>query len=328
LVTLFYSDNTFQKTIGYVFLPMLVFLNNGFSEVMVVMQLIIFYWLHAAGFFRKTGKMFLVMLSLFFIVSFLLLVAVPGNFFHTVPFPALKITNIITSGLYNCLQVVSSVFKNPLAWLALIFLFFRGNYSKHLLPASFLNRAAFYLRFLCIALLAFLLLSTGVGVIGLKGGIVPDRFINVECWFSLLMLCMIAFVSGIVTRTNLSGFKNYSKELSVACFAGLIVCLTCNDYINTAYKSMLSAPLYNDVLKEREAAFKMASKNKTAAVVDSYDLALKKIISKKHPNSSAAYLKWALQKPVFIYDDNEESDAASIKALKAFYKVDSVIINK
>lgn len=327
-VLLFYSNSVLIKAISYVFIPFLVFINNGFSEVMMIMQLVIFCWLFFAGFFKETGKWYLIILAIFYVVSLILSVSAPGNYLRAGSIPALKIANYIAACLYSCLQVVSSIFKNPLTSLVLIFLFFRGNYAKQFLSAAFLQKAVFYLRFLCVAFLAFLLLSVFAGVAGLKGRIAPDRYINIVCWFCMLMLCMIAFISGVVTRTNLTGFRLYSKELSVACYAGLIVCLCCNDYINTAYKSTLSAPLYNDILKEREAVFKNASKNKTTAEVDSYELALKKIISQKHPNSSITYMKWAQQKPIFLYNHNGENDDASIETLKMFYQVDSVIIRR
>ncbi|MBS1745325.1 MAG: hypothetical protein JST21_04055 [Bacteroidetes bacterium] len=324
----YYSANAIIKTVCYILLPLLVFINNGFSEVMLVMQLIIFSWLYVAGFFKKTGKWLLYTIALFFVASFMLSITAPGNFLRADSIPALNIANIIAAGLYSGLQAISSIFKNPLVWLVLIFLYLRGNYAKHFLPASFQHKAIYYLRFLSLALFAFLLLSICAGVIGLKGRIVPDRLINVVCWFCLLMLCMVAFISGVATRTNLSWFKHYSKELSVACYAGLIVCLCCNDYFNTAYKSVLSAPLYNDILKEREAIFKNASKNKTTASVESYEVALKKIISLKHPNSSTTYMKWAQQKPIFLLNDNGENDEAAIKTLQMFYKVDSVNIHR
>ena len=327
-IILFYSKGSASKAFCYVLLPLFVFITNGFSEVFILIQLAIFCLFYFFGFFRKTSKIFLIVLFLFFVSSAVLSFAAPGNYVRAETIPTLKLANGIVAIAFSLMQAISDIFKNPLAWFAFVFLFLSGNTQRKNFSKYFKRKSIHYLLFLCVVLIAFLLLAVGEGVIGLKGRIVPDRFTNIVCWFSLLLLSLIAFIGGTSIKNEFSISRFYKGELALASYIILLLCLGCNNYINDAYKSMISAPLYNTILTEQENVFKAASKKKSIAIVKTYDVALKELMQKNFSNVSMTYTKWAQQKPAFIFNNNGDSDEQSILVLKNFYGVDSVIIKK
>ena len=327
-VLLLYSSNNIVRTICYIFLPLLVFVINGFSEVFVVMQLCLFVLLYYAGFRKRTSSLFFIVLIIFFTGSAVLSFAAPGNYIRAQAIPALQLKNGIVAIAFSAAEVMATIFKNPLAWFATAVIFITGCRNKEMVSKHFKQKALCYLMIVCLLFFVFLLMAVIVGVIGLKGRIVPDRFLNMVCWFSLLLIFAAAYIGGISTKNNLFVFRFYKRELTAACYLILIVCLCCNNYISDAYKSMLSAPLYNTIITEQENIFKDASKNKTVAIVKTYDAALKELMQKKFPDASATYIKWAQQKPALIYNNNGDSDEQSILVLKKFYGVDSVVIKK
>jgi hypothetical protein len=177
-------------------------------------------------------------------------------------------------------------------------------------------------------LLIFPVISLAEVVIGLKGKMVPDRFINIVCWFTLLLLCLLSFFLGTLLKLKSLFFILNRVQLQIIFYAVLFACLYCNEYIGAAYKSILSAPVYNTIMDNREDVFKNTARKNAVPVVMSYDLAFKKYMHEYRPKSSGTYYRWVKQKPVLIFNDNGDSDDQSILILKNFYQIDSVIIKK
>jgi len=325
---LYNASGAFTKMVYFILIPLIVFVVNGFSEVFVVMQFSILLLLFATGFFKKTGLIFFSVFLFAFIASALLSFAAPGNQVRAEIIPLSDVRSAIGAFVFALIKTTWTIFKNPLAWLFLAMCVMCGYYNQSELSKIFSNRKHYYISIVLCLLLIFPVISLAEVVIGLKGKIVPDRFINIVCWFMLLLLCLLSFLLGTLLKFKSLFFILNKLQLQIIFYTVLFVCLCSNEYISTAYKSILSAPVYNTIINNRESIFKDAAGKNVVPVVMSYDLAFKKYMNEYRPKSSGTYYGWVKQKPELIFNDNGDSDDQSIMILKNFYHVDSVIIKK
>ncbi len=243
--------------------------------------------------------------------------------------PSSGILNSVVAVGYGLLQVLLYIFKTPLFWFVVVFLFFGGNICKERFSLKFSKNTKKYTRILSFSILIFLIAALSESVIALKGKIVPERFINIICWFTTLLVCISIFFCGTLIKLKLILFGFIKKKLAVVSYIILILCLCCNDYISTAYKSILSANAYSNIISERENIFKNASlKKNKILVVKSYELSFKDYMQKHYPQSSIKLYTWMHQKPALIFNNNGDTDDQSIFLLKNFYNIDSVVIKK
>jgi hypothetical protein len=328
-ILLYYTSNSVTKILCLIFLPILIFVTNGFSEVFEIVQLSILSLFFVTGFLKKFSKGFLITLIIFFTISFLISFFAPGNYMGSQAIFSISFPTSIAAILFGVIEVLFTIFKSSLLWFVMVTLFLYGNYKKEKFPADFIKNSSRYIKILFFVTVLFLVVSICEGVFSLKGRIVPDRFINIICWFTTLLLLAIVFFCGTALKTNLIFNIKDCTSLTALCYAILILVLCSNNYIGTAYKSVLSAPVYSSIMSSRENILEKASHKKNyIPVVKSYDLAFREYMEKNHPASTATYLKWLQQKPMLIFNDNGDTDDCSILTIKNFYNVDSVIIKK
>jgi len=105
-----------------------------------------------------------------------------------------------------------------------------------------------------------------------------------------------------------------------------IICLLANNYIKDGYKSMIIAPLYNNIMNEREVILRNASGKNEKVSLETYDTALKDHLANDYSKSSKTLYDLVQQKPSFIFFNDDLATQYSTETLQAFYKVDSIIV--
>jgi len=177
-----------------------------------------------------------------------------------------------------------------------------------------------------LAIILFLIVSIGLPVAALKGGLIPERYLNGVSYFVLLLLIIYFFMLGVHSTSTIFAFSILNKKIVFTIL--FVVGLFCNTYITDAYKSLISAPMYNTILSERETSLKeAASKNKIAAVKD-YDLAVQEHLHTEYSSSTKTLQQYIQQKPPLLFFEDDLSTEYSINVLKNYYGLDSIIVRK
>ena len=177
-----------------------------------------------------------------------------------------------------------------------------------------------------VIIFLFLVCSIAVPVIALKGGIIPDRYVNAVVCFIVPLLLINIFIVSVVSPANISLPHPVLKKIFV--YALLSIGVLCNNYIVDAYKSIIIAPVYNSILNEREAALKSAATGNKIAVVKDYDKALSEFFHTTYSGSPTTLRQIIQQKPPLLFFEDDLETGYSINVLKNYYGVDTIIVNK
>ncbi|CAN5291399.1 hypothetical protein BH11BAC6_BH11BAC6_17890 [soil metagenome] len=321
-ILLFNSDKQFPKLFAYLFLPLLVFTINGFNEVFIIVQGFLLVLLSIWR--NRISKIFLAIVLMAFIASALLVLLSPGIQSRTAIIESKGIMTGIAAVIFNVTEVLWSICKNPLFWFVACIIFVYGNYAREKFEEWVLIKFLNIYKWLApIVILLFLILSNGIAVTGLKGGVVPDRYVNAVIYTTVIILLMYIFIIGVSIDLKIAGLQMHLKWIIPGL---LMIGLFANDFIQQSYKSLISAPLYNTVIKERETMLKKAAAENKPAVVNSYNNALQIQLQKTYTHSTKTLYDLVQQKPQLIFFEDDLATDYSIATLKDFYKVDSIIV--
>jgi len=177
-----------------------------------------------------------------------------------------------------------------------------------------------------VTIILFLIASIEVPVTALKGGIIPERYLNGVAYFTLLLLLAYIFILGIHNNTSIFSFDNTSKNILIYFFVATGI--LCNTYITDAYKSLIIAPAYNSILNEREATLHQAAGSNKIPTVKSYDFAVQEHLQSDYKNSTKTLQQFIQQKPPLLFFEDDLATDLSIDVLKKYYGLDSMIIKK
>jgi hypothetical protein len=173
-------------------------------------------------------------------------------------------------------------------------------------------------------IILFLIAAIGIAVTGLKGGIIPDRYVNGVITVTVVLLLLFAFAAGTTLDSlNVNLLSNTVQLLMIIlAFIGLLG----NNYIKEAYKSLIAAPLYDTVIAERETLLNEAALNKQPAVLKGYDTSMQEHLEKDYGQSTQTLYNLVQQKPSFIFFEDDLATEYSIETLKNFYGVGSIAV--
>jgi hypothetical protein len=172
----------------------------------------------------------------------------------------------------------------------------------------------------------FLIISIGLPVAALKGGVIPERYLNGVAYFVLFLLLIYFFVLGVNNSFDLLHFPALNKKIIFTVL--LTIGILCNAYIADAYKSLIAAPVYSKILSEREIALKDAATKNKIAVVDDYNSALKEHLQTDYSLSTKTLQQYIQQKPPLLFFEDDLSTEYSTNVLKNYYGLDSIVIKK
>ena len=170
----------------------------------------------------------------------------------------------------------------------------------------------------------FIVLAVSVPVIAFKGGIIPNRYVNAVVCIVLLLMLMFFFIMGNNINTNRLPFTSHTRKLLL--HVSLITGLLCNTYIVDAYKSLIIAPVYNNILNKREASLKHAAQTGKIAVVKDYNAALEELIKGRYSNATTTFKQVIQQKPPLLFFEDDLETNLSTEVVKNYYGLDSIIV--
>ena len=262
-----------------------------------------------------------------FIVSSALVILAPGNKIRmSIISPKPFLTGFVAV-IFNILEITWNIFKNPFFWFVLLAVFLYANQKQNKwLQNFYIKKLRDNKWLLPIMLLMFLIVSVSLPVISLKGSVAAERYLNTIVCFTLLLLLSFAFVLGLTIKPKLLSISILHKKIAVVILT--ITGLVSNTYFVNAYKSLIIVPVYNSILTERENTLKNAAQENKPAIVDSYDASLSKRLQTKYKSSSVTLKQIIQQKPPLLFFEDDFQTDYSIKVLKQFYGLDSIIIRK
>jgi hypothetical protein len=326
-ILLLNSNKRTDKIICGILLPFLVFFINGFNELYIIIQFFLFLGIFWLGLGKKVSKFFIITILLFYVTSALIVFFAPGD--------KVRMEGIVPKGiavgaiavLYQCAQTLWGIFKNPLTWFMLAIAFEYGKRKKENLGNSvYIKKLLQPLWLMPLAIILFLIVSIGLPVVALKGGLIPERYLNGVSYFVLLLLIIYFFMLGVHRTSTIFAFPVLNKKIVFTIL--FAVGLLCNIYITEAYKSLISAPMYNTILSEREAALKEAASKNKIAEVDDYNLSLQKHLQADYSSSTKTLQQYIQQKPPLLFFEDDLATEYSINTLKNYYGLDSIIVRK
>ncbi|MEP7318650.1 MAG: hypothetical protein ABI921_07905 [Panacibacter sp.] len=327
LVIIYHTEKKYIRYTCGLLVALLVFFINGFNELFIVVQILLLATLFYFQFYKKISKAYLGLLIILFLCSAIIVIAAPGN--------QVRAERIVPKGLligavaiaYHAAETLFSICKNPFFWLAIALLFISGNKLKENIgTSSWFKRLTIKKWLIPLIIIGFLFGAVAVAVTGLKGGIIPDRYLNGVAYFVVLLLLVYAFIGGAVLPLNLRSISLSAQRNHIVIYSLLTAALLCNDYILTSYKSIISAPLYSNIISERENIFKEAAQNKSPAMVKDYTIALQEHLQKDYAQSTKTVYETVQQKPSMLFFEDDLATDNSINILKQFYKLDSISV--
>lgn len=324
IITL-HTDKVLVRSVAYILLPLLIMLVNGFNELFIVVQAFLILFVFLAGGNKKLPILFTAIILLGFVASALVVILSPGIQSRTSIIEPKGILVGAAAVGYHIAESLWSICKNPIFWFAVIMLFTYGNYGREKFRQLQLVKIFIEKRWLLPGMiLLFLIGAIGIAVTGLKGGIIPDRYVNGVIVVSVLLLLLLAFTEGAVLEGQQVNLLSAPLQLLILVIA--IVGLLANSYIKDAYKSLIAAPMYDTIMIERETQLKEAALNKQPAVVESYNTSMEKHLQQGYSNSTKTLQDLIQQKPSFIFFEDDLATEYSIETLRHFYAVDSIIV--
>lgn len=324
-IMVIHTNKAFSKYIAYLLLPLLVMIINGFNELFIIAQAVLLLLIFLSGTSKRLSKFFLVIVLISFVASALVVVLSPGIQSRTSIIEPKGILVGTVALSYHVAESLWSICMNPIAWCAMIMAFLFGNYRKEQFRELYLIKVFFKRQWLLPVIVAlFLFAGIGIAVIGLKGGIIPDRYVNGITSISVMLMLLVAFIQG-VTVTSVS-VKIFSQHLQLFIIVSFFITLLANNYIKESYKSIIAAPLYDSVMDDRESSLKEAALSKQPAVLKSYDNSMQEHLQKEYGNSTKTLYDLVQQKPSFIFFEDDLATEYSIGTLTNFYGVDSIIV--
>jgi hypothetical protein len=325
-VTFLHTQNVVSKYIHSAIIILLIFIINGFNESFIVTHAALFILTLLSFPAIKSAKKFIGLVAVSYIVSVLALLFCPGIYARA----SLNTSKgvLTTSGIviYHVIEVVWSIARNPIFWIvsATVFLFGNSNKEKYwqLHIISLCSKRQWMLP-LCI--LCFITASITLVVVSLKG-ISPDRYINSVIVITVLLLLLFAFIAGVIAKQLL--FQNLFAKYASYFFIIIAIAVFANSYFIEAYKSLFVAPLYSNILSERNRLLQNAAmEHKDTVVVDSYAISVQKALEGKYKNTPQTIKGLLLQRPSLIFFTDDLETAYSINVLEQFYNIPKIIVN-
>lgn len=327
MITLTNTGNKTIKGLCYAFIPVLIILLNGFNELFIVSNALL---LCAYLYFTRNNKkhlLFLVIVIALFAASAWLVISAPGNDVRASRIvPKGLITGVAATG-FETLLVFWNIFKTPLFWLSLITVCHMGSR----LPVE--NNAMAAIRQLAekkwlmpVLILSSIIAMIGVAVYGLKGGVIPDRYLNGVSIFTVMLLLLYAFIIGLFYKPFTSVTATMPDNAHTIIAITFAVGLLCTTVFADACQSLIAAPIYDSILTERTAALKTTANNHATAVLQDYNTALQQHIGKDYAGSSKTLVDMVQQKPTLLFFEDDLATDYSINMLKSFYRVDSIAV--
>ncbi len=326
-IMLYKKDDNASAIFLMIILPLLVFITIGFNELFIVVQFFFIAIMFCIKVNKKLPVLFWVAIIIAFVLSTFLLIVSPGNQQRMHGIDPKSIATGLTAILYHCSETLWYIFKNPLFWITGISVFILGNKMEidvHI--KSFVTNSIYIKWLLPVFCIIFLVASVSVPVLALKGGIIPDRYLNPLACFLIMLFLLCFFIAGANNILKIPAYNIVTGKI-LLCILFSIGLLS-NGYIADAYKSVVIAPVYDHILTEREESLKKASADNKKALVKDYDASIQELLQTKYYNSSVTLQQLISEKPPLLFIEDDLASEHSIDILKRYYHLDSLDVSK
>ncbi len=327
VVILFFTESKWLRSIFSILIPILIFIVTGFNELFIVVNAFLLFIIFYLDHLKKLSKTFWILSLSLFIISAAVVILSPGSHVRAERIVPKNIYLSITAVCLHMGEVIWNILRNPFSWLILFLSFYYGTSNNSFKNHQFITRIKMRKWHFPIIISLFLFSTVSFAVAGLKGGLLPDRYLNGVTYFTLLMLICYSFLLGATNNNYLKFFlSKETKHIFIYIF--LIIVFLCNSEITDEYKSLISAPVYDQILKERENTLSHASSSSTeTATIKSYDVALTDYL-KKYEGSTKTFYKMIQEKPKLLFFEDDLANNYSINILKQYYNLNSIIVMK
>ncbi|MBV9963690.1 MAG: hypothetical protein JO072_15720 [Parafilimonas sp.] len=324
LLIAFFNSSKNKHAIYALFIALSVILTIGLNELFLVVQLLIF--LSIIFISHKRKKVILILFILSFLSAAAIIVFAPGN--------KVRISDIDSKGFivgalsvcYHSAETIWYIFKTPFIWFASAAVFLYAQEVKRQWQSNIYIEKLNQKWLLPVFIIIFLIGSIMLPVIALKGGIIPERYLNALICCLIPLLFIAVFIAGNTTKHQIILSATAIKKIVI--YSLLVIGILCNTYIVDAYKSIMIAPVYNSILSERETALKRASSTNKIAVVKNYNLALSELMNSKYSKATATIQQIIIQKPPLLFFQDDLQTYNSIDILRKYYGLDSITVKK
>ncbi len=328
-ILLLNANSKTVKIICSILIPLLVFLIDGFNELFIVVHLSMLAAFFYMDFQKKISKAFTIIILVSFITSALIVLLAPGNHVRGERIESKGIVLGVAAVGYHAAETLWFICRNPFFWLVAIVFFIYGNNAKtNIVSNNWFTKITKRKWLVPFAITGFLLGSVALAVIGLKGGIIPDRYLNGVTYFTIMLLLAYAFIIGAITKLNISSSIFYITKNRMLLYSLFIIVLLGNSYIIDAYKSLISAPLYSNIIGEREAELREASASKLPVFVKDYSVSLREHLEKDYSHSTKTLYNLVQQKPSLLFFEDDLATDNSIDILRQYYQLDSIVVKR
>ncbi|MEP6466713.1 MAG: hypothetical protein ABJB05_10430 [Parafilimonas sp.] len=326
-IVLFNSNSKSVKNICCILLPLLVFISTGFNELFIVVQLLLFAIALYFKLYKKCSGIFIILMLLAFLVSSSLIVFSPGNQVRLNDVVPKNFYIGIVSAAYHSFETLWSICKTPLIWVTAFAVFVYANQkNKQWNNNMYVQKLRTKKWFPAVVLIIFLIVAVSLPVAALKGGIIPDRYVNAVAYCIVILLIVCFFIGGITSDTNVFSLAFLRKKIVLYLLFSAAILF--NNYIIDAYKSIIIAPVYNNILSEREAVLQQASEHNKIAAVKDYNTALTELLQSKYKTGTATFQQLIQQKPPLLFFEDDLTNDHSKDVLKKYYRLDSIVVEK
>jgi len=313
-----------KRLSAYVLLPLLVVVINGFNELFVVAEFFMIAIVFASRQHKQLSKTFLWLTAMIYVVSALIVLLSPGI--------QSRATNVLPKGIvigivvwgYHIAEVAWNIFRQPLFWLSAVTTFFAGNYFTYknvdVFILSIYSKKKWLIPFFVAV---FIAVTVAIPMIGLKGGVIPERYLNAVIEITVILLLIYSFIAGTALKENISLLFIKAKYVWMLLFCVLILA---NNYTAEAYRNIIAAPLYSSIMNERETTLKEAANTKNIAYIKSYNTSLQQHLQKEYNRHTQTWLQLIKEKPSFLFFQDDIDLEKNYPTLKEYYQVDSIVI--
>jgi len=202
--------------------------------------------------------------------------------------------------------------------------FFAGNYFTYKNVDVFILSIYSKKKWLILFFVAvFIAVTVAIPVIGLKGGVIPERYLNAVIEITVILLLIYSFIAGTALKENISLLFIKAKYVWMLLFCVLILA---NNYTAEAYRNIIAAPLYSSIMNERETTLKEAANTKNIAYIKSYNTSLQQHLQKEYNRHTQTWLQLIKEKPSFLFFQDDIDLEKNYPTLKEYYQVDSIVI--
>lgn len=303
----------------------LIFILNGFNEVFFIIQAVVIAGLIILDLLPAGIKWWKWLFVIFFIASALIVITAPGNAERAANIEPKGFVTGLAATCYHFLEVLWNAFSSVIFWVCCFAAFLYGNFKKQLfLDVDLVKKIKRKRWVLPVVIILFTLSSSALAVFGLKGGLVPDRYVNIVVYGFVVLCLLMTFTEGIFAEINFAAmFSSSSVMLSWLCFS-LSIAMCCNTMFISTCSSFVTAPAYDVIMQQREDELKNAAH--TSVQLPSYNNAVQQLLETRYAHSTKTLQQMLLQKPPLIFFNDDLSSDYSKNILQKFYGVDSIVV--